>query len=194
MNDPAHHAHASIARDRSAVPRLVLAVAAFVVAGALSAVGPYAGIRARMAPRAPLEERPATTDADMRAVLDRLGPDGRAAYRRQLAADLLVVAANATWVGLWLSAVGRRTLPGAAAGVVAPTLAVLPAIADLTENAALALAIGAHPAPGAGLIGVAAVATRAKLALFAVAIVAGVALSAVLVARRFTRATAPGPG
>lgn len=171
--------------------RLVLAVVALVIAGMLSGIGPYADIRQRMAPRAPFEEAPAASVDDMVAALERIGADGRAAYARQLAVDVVVIVTNATWLGLWLLAVGRRTLGGRGRRVVPAALTALPALADLSENVALGLVLGAHPAPSAWLVEVASSATRAKLALFVIAVAVALAQTAVVVARRIGRRRGP---
>lgn len=174
-----------------AVTRLVLAVVALVIAGMLSGIGPYADIRQRMAPRAPFEEAPAASVDDMVAALERIGADGRAAYARQLAVDVVVIVTNATWLGLWLLAVGRRTLGGWARRVVPAAVTALPALADLSENVALGLVLGAHPAPSAWLVQIASNATRVKLALFVLAVAVALAQTAVVVARQIGRRRGP---
>ncbi len=175
------------ATGRTAVTRVALAAGAFIVAAALSAVGPYADIGQRMARRAPFEEHPAVSVAEAVAVLERLGDAGRAAYARQLAVDVLVIVANATWLGLWLLAVGGRTFPGRVARVVPPALTLAPALADLAEDAALGLILRAHPTPSALLVATAAIATRVKLVMFVVAVAVALALTVLVAVRGVTR-------
>jgi len=166
------------------VSRVILAVICFVVAGLLSALGPYADVRARMAPRSPLEERPAADVAEMRGVLEALGPAGRAAYRRQLGWDLIVIAANAGWTWVWLAAVGRRALPRSLSRRAPTVLAALPALADLAENGVLALMLSESAGVSPSRVALAAGVTHAKFVLFALAVGSAFLFTAVFLAKR----------
>lgn len=164
-----------------------IAVVAFVLAGALAAVGPYAGVRSELAqletPRPPLEERPIEDAAALDALRAGLGADGRARYRRQIGWDLVVIAANATWPAIWLAAVARgtfgrsRPVAGAAVG-----LALLPAALDLLENLALVRLLADQPDPA--WIPVAAAATSAKMAAMALAVLAALAGTIAVIVRQ----------
>lgn len=169
--------------------RTVLALAAFVVAGLLSAFGPYADIRSRLSPRPPLEERPVVNSAEMTALMDSLAQDGRRAYTLQLWWDFVVVAANATWLWIWLRAVGRRVLGRRSAVVVPMVLAGMPFLADLTENIAILRVIDSHPSGRGDVIALAGAATRAKFVFFTSAVATALVLS-LLEAVKFVRAKA----
>lgn len=157
--------------------RLALALAAFFLAGWLAAFGPYDELRALMAPRLPLEEQPADSPAQLQALLQALGESGRAAYRRQLAWDLLLVAANATWLGLWLLTLLRRLLPGPRSRPLALGLTALPCAADLAEDALLAIALRSFPDLPPTLAPLVATATAAKLHLLMLVVAAALLMS-----------------
>lgn len=159
------------------------ALAALLLAGLLAAFGPYDDVRSVMAPRVPLEERPASSAPEMHEVLQRIGPAGRSTYTRQLRWDLVIVAANATWLLIWLRAVARRTLRHAVARTVPVLMAAVPALADLVENAVLLRVVAAHPVVDEVLVRLAAAATTAKLLSFAAAVAVGLGLSAWVLAR-----------
>ncbi len=136
-----------------------------------------------MAPRPPFEERPAAGAEEMGSALERIGPAGRALYLHQLRWDLLLLMANAIWLLVWLRAVAVRVL-GPRGGVVASTLAGLPALADIGENLCLAAVLGTHPQPS-GWLTLAGVATTAKFTLLALALLTALALTLAWLARRW---------
>lgn len=168
---------------------VIFAVICFVVAGLLSAFGPYADVRARMTPRPPLEERPAADAAEMREVLGALGPEGRAVYRRHLRWDFLIIAANTGWLWTWLRAMCRRVGRQRFWRWAPAILTTLPATADLAENAALALLLRDFPDATPLTAALAAWATRLKFALFAAAVCSAMVFTTV-VALKAVRAQA----
>ncbi|NUQ53913.1 MAG: hypothetical protein HUU19_14610 [Phycisphaerales bacterium] len=169
--------------------RAILAVAAFVIAGLLSAFGPYADIRSRLSPRQPLEECPVVNADEMRAVMDSLAEEGRRAYTRQLRWDFVVVGANAAWLWIWLRAVGYRVLGRRLAVIVPAALVAMPALADVTENIALMQVIASHPTCRGDVIALAGAATGAKFVFFTGAVATALILS-LLVAVKFVRTKA----
>ncbi|GIK11205.1 MAG: hypothetical protein BroJett001_32710 [Chloroflexota bacterium] len=169
--------------------RAVLAVAAFAIAGLLSAFGPYADVRSRLSPRPPLEERPVVNSAEMMALMGSLAEDGRRAYTRQLRWDFVVVGANAAWLWIWLRAVVRRVLGRRLAVIVPAALAAMPALADVTENISLMQVIASHPTERGDVIALAGAATGAKFVFFTGAVATALILS-LLVAFKFVRAKA----
>lgn len=158
--------------------RALIAIAAFIVAGLVIVLGPYSDLKTRLGARPPFEEQPARDAEEARAVLETLGPEGRSLYLRQLKVDLVVVAANATWLWIWLRAVGRRALPRKL-GIAAPaTLASIPALADLAENACVYAIVARHPAISPIALDAAGAATGVKFVSFVLAVVVALVLSA----------------
>ncbi|MBL8360460.1 MAG: hypothetical protein JNN18_08200 [Rubrivivax sp.] len=154
-----------------------LGLAALTVAGGLAALGPYADVAALLAPRPPFEERPAAGVTEMAAVLQRIGSAGIDMYLRQLRWDLLVVLANVGWLGIWLHGAAAHLLSARWRRVVATAGALVPAAADLVEDAALALALTSYPALEPTTVAIAGLATQVKLVTFGGAVVAAIGLS-----------------
>ncbi len=166
--------------------RLVIAVIAFVLAAVVVVLGPYSDVRALLRPRPPFEEQPIRATEAAR-VLTELGPSGREIYRRQLRWDLLVIAANATWLAIWLSSVARRTLSRRAGLVLTVCGADAPAFADLIENLSISRLMAAPSAPRELWITLAHGATTTKGAAFMLALAAAITLSFTLGARSWRR-------
>lgn len=157
--------------------RVVAGGVAFVAAGLLATFGPYADVRSRLNPRTPFEEAPASTGVAAAAVLDSIGPAGRSVYLRQLRWDVVLIVCNALWLGIWLRAAMRRTLPGRQSAAIALALVALPAAADLLENGAIWQMIESFPAAAEGWVRVASYATRCKHAAFGLAVLSAAGCS-----------------
>mgnify|MGYP001179133674 CR=1 FL=1 len=120
-------------------------------------------------------------------MLTELGPPGRETYRRQLRWDLLVIAANATWLTIWLHTVTRRLLTRRAVLIVCVCGAGTPVFADLIENLSIARLLAAPSAPVDLWISLAHGATVTKGVTFLIALIGAIAFSSALVADSWSR-------
>ena len=162
--------------------RTFIALASFLVAGLLTALGPYARVREVMSPRQPFEESPAENADVMRSELSRIGEDGRVAYKVQLVWDTVVVAANFVWLWIWIGSVSRRVLRRGAETALPIVAAGAPTMADLSENLLLGAVVLSFPEVPHGVAWAASTATRAKFLLLGFGVLCGLCMSIAAVA------------
>jgi predicted signal transduction protein with EAL and GGDEF domain len=157
--------------------RAITAIAALVLVGLLATFGPYSDVKRSLSPRAPLEECPASSVDEMKDLLTSIGEPGRAVYIRQIAWDAAIIAANATWLWIWLRAVSRRVLKERTSIVISCSLAAVPALADVAENLALFRIISGFPSFTGHDVTFARVASTTKFAGFLLTVAAALCLT-----------------
>jgi hypothetical protein len=118
------------------------------------------------------------TPADVAALLDRYGPDGRRAYAVGLVIDTVYPVA----LGAATILLAARAWAGRARWTWAAPLTF--AVLDVVENALFGIALASHPVLPSGLLVVASAVTRVKLVAFPPTVAVAVVAAVVLIVRR----------